>query len=186
MLSSPVRRGTPAAAFGAGLVLGGGLTAGTLLLAGSLLRAPLPPPTRAAVVVAVLATLLLAEFSGLAVRVPQNRRLVPESVFRLGRHLGPLQFGIELGTGARTYLPSALPYATAAAVLLLATPPAALAAGAGFGLGRALMTVSALRYAGDGAAWGDEWSRYARPLGALAAAALAAALTAVLGTAPAG
>jgi hypothetical protein len=170
-------------AFGVGLVIGGSATAMALLVVGSLLRAPLPEPVRWAAVTAALGALLLVEWGVVAVRVPQNRRLVPESVLRFGRHLGPLQFGIEMGTGARTYLPSALPYAAAAAVLLLASVPAALCAGAGFGLGRALMTTSALRYGGPAgagdAAWGDEWSRHARTLALLTSAALSAALAAV-------
>ncbi|HVQ91431.1 MAG TPA: hypothetical protein VMU51_10385 [Mycobacteriales bacterium] len=184
MLSSPVRRGTPTAAFGAGLVAGGCLTATALLVVGSLVRAPLPQPARWAVVAAALGALLLVEWGGWAVRVPQNRRLVPESVFRFGRHLGPLQFGLEMGTGARTYLPSALPYAAATAVALLASPAAALCAGAGFGLGRALMTAAAVRYPGPdgdehGRAWSDEWSRHAGRLAVLTSAAVVAALAAV-------
>src|SRR5215471_18634275 len=111
------------------------VTAAVLLVAGSLVRAPLPQAARCAIAVAALAAMLLQERGLLRLRLPENRRLVPESVFRLGRHLG-----------ARTYLPSALPYAAAAAVLLLASAPAALGAGAGFGLGRALMTTSSLRH----------------------------------------
>jgi hypothetical protein len=168
-------------AFGAGLVIGGCVTAAVLLVVGSLIRAPLPEPVRWSAVAVALGVLLLVEWGAAAVRVPQNRRLVPESVFRFGRHLGPLQFGIEMGTGARTYLPSALPYAGAVAVLLLASAPAAFCAGAGFGLGRTLMTISALRYAGpDGAGerWGDEWSRHARTLARLTSAAVTATLVA--------
>lgn len=162
-------------AFCAGLVCGGLLTATVLLVAGSLVRAPLPVPARGAVVAGVLVAVLLTESGVLRLRLPQNRRLVPESVLRLGRHLGPWQFGLEMGTGARTYLPSALPYAVAVAVALTAPVPAALLAGAGFGLGRALMTTASLRYGADGD-WSAAWQRHRRLLGLLLAAAVCAGL----------
>ncbi|HXM55504.1 MAG TPA: hypothetical protein VOB72_08940 [Candidatus Dormibacteraeota bacterium] len=178
MLSSPVRRGTPVLAFCLGLVAGGMVTAAALLVIGSLVRAPLPQPARWAIAVAALAAMLLQERGVVRLRLPENRRLVPESVFRLGRHLGPLAFGVEMGTGARTYLPSALPYAAAAAVLLLASVPAALSAGAGFGLGRALMTTANLRYSADNR-WDELWLRRPRQLASMMALAFAASLAAV-------
>jgi hypothetical protein len=179
VLSSPVRRGTPVLAFCLGLVTGGAITAAALLVVGSLVRAPLPAPARWAVVGAALCAVLLKESGALRLDLPENRRLVPESVFRLGRHLGPLAFGIEMGTGARTYLPSALPYAGAVAVLLLASAPAALCAGAGFGLGRALMTTANLGYSGDGS-WDEQWLRRSRQLASMLALAFAASLVAVI------
>jgi hypothetical protein len=168
------------AAFCAGLLGGGTATAAVLLVAGGLVRAPLPVPARAALTLAVLAAAVLVDRGVLGWPVPQNRRLVPASVLRFGPHLGPLQFGLEMGTGARTYLPTGLPYAAAAAVLLLAGVPAGLLAGAGFGAGRALMTVGALRYGPDGD-WYDRWTRHAGRLGwtldlAVALTVLAAAL----------
>ncbi|HXM54407.1 MAG TPA: hypothetical protein VOB72_03385 [Candidatus Dormibacteraeota bacterium] len=178
MLSSPVWRGTPALAFCAGLVTGGAISATVLLVAGSLVRAPLPGPARWAVVGAAACVVLLHESGRLGFSLPQNKRLVPESVFRLGRHLGPFAFGVEMGTGARTYLPSALPYAAAAAVLLLASVPAAVSAGAGFGLGRALMTTANLRYSADNR-WDELWLRRPRQLASMMALAFAASLSAV-------
>lgn len=175
-----------------------------LLVAGSLLRVPLPEPVRPAVVAAALGAVLLKEAGVLRITLPENRRLVPESVFRLGRHLGPLQFGIEMGTGARTYLPSGLPYAGAVAVLLLASAPGALCAGAGFGLGRALMTTANLRYAGrvepgraGGAGglppgarrgvepdWNDQWLRHAGKLVLITGASFAVALIVLIFAGP--
>jgi hypothetical protein len=179
VLSSPVRRGTPALAFCLGLVAGGTTTATVLLVAGSLIRAPLPLWARGAIVGVALCAALLRESELLRFTLPQSRRLVPETVFRLGRHLGPLAFGIEMGTGARTYLPSALPYAGGVAVLLLAPVPAALCAGAGFGLGRALMTTSNLRYSADNR-WDQQWLLRRRELAAAMALAFAASLGAVI------
>lgn len=175
MLSSPVWRGTPAAAFCAGLLLGGMVTAAVLLVAGSLLRAPLPEPARWAVLAAGWTAVLLRQAGGLSFPLPENRRLVPQSVFRFGRHLGPLQFGIEMGTGARTYLPSGLPYVAALAVLLLADPVGAVAAGLGFGVGRALMTTSSLRFGPDGG-WNDQWRSHRRVLALLTGGGFAVAV----------
>lgn len=186
MLSSPVWRGTPALAFCSGLVAGGAIMATALLVAGSLLRTPLPPAARWALAGAALCVVLLREAGFLRLALPENRRLVPESVFRLGRHLGPLAFGVEMGTGARTYLPSGLPYAGAVAVLLLASVPGALCAGIGFGLGRALMTTSTLRHGADNSAddsWDDRWRERRRELASMLALASAASLAAVIAAA---
>ncbi|MDQ7803095.1 hypothetical protein Q5425_05105 [Amycolatopsis sp. A133] len=178
MLSSPVWRGTPTLAFCAGLVCGGACAALVLIVAGSLLRAPLPDFARWAAVAAALGAVLLRETGVWSFRLPENRRLVPETVFRHGRHLGPLQFGFEMGTGARTYLPSGLPYAAAAAVALTAALPAALGAGAGFGLGRALMTTANLRYDPDNG-WDGEWRAHGRELRFLTGAAFVVPLAAI-------
>jgi hypothetical protein len=179
VLSSPVWRGTPTLAFYTGLLAGGLLTAAVLVVAGSLLRVPLPAPARWAVVGVMLIVVLLRQFDVLPIRLPESRRLVPETVLRLGRHLGPLQFGLEMGTGARTYLPSGLPYVAAVAVLLTASTPLALCAGAGFGLGRALMTLSSMRYGADDG-WVREWRDHARTLAVLTGAAFMVSLLAIM------
>jgi len=155
------------------------LSAAVAVLLGSLVRGPVPPPARYAISLAVLGILLLREVGVLRFPLPQQRRLVPESVFRLGRHLGPLQFGIEMGTGARTYLPSGLPYVGAVAVLMTASTPLALCAGAGFGLGRALMTLSSLRF-GVQDGWDREWRGHARTLAVVTGAAFMASLLAIM------
>ncbi|MFB9908565.1 hypothetical protein [Allokutzneria oryzae] len=153
-------------AFCAGLVVGGMLTATALVVVGSLIRAPLPDAARWTIVAVALTAVLLRDFGLVRFTLPENRRLVPESVFRLGRHLGPLQFGVEMGTAVRTYLPSGLPYVGGLVVLLTASFPAALCAGVGFGIGRALMTASNLRYGNDGE-WDHEWVKHARSLAIL-------------------
>jgi predicted lysophospholipase L1 biosynthesis ABC-type transport system permease subunit len=183
VLSSPVWRGTPTLAFCAGLVCGGAVTATVLVVVGSLLRAPLPAVACWTVVAAALGAVLLRDAGVWSFRLPENRRLVPDTVFRLGRHLGPLQFGLEMGTGARTYLPSGLPYVAALAVALTASLPVALCAGAGFGIGRALMTTANLRYDPDNG-WDGAWLAHRRKLRFLTGAAFVVPLAAVaaLGT----
>ncbi|GLZ42851.1 hypothetical protein [Actinokineospora sp. NBRC 105648] len=173
MLSSPVWRGSPALAFRAGLLIGGALSAVVLVVVGSLLRVPLPWTARWALVAAALVLVLLRDIGVLRFTLPENRRLVPESVFRLGRLLGPLQFGVEMGTGARTYLPSGLPYVAGVAVLLAAPLSGALWVGVGFGVGRALMTTANLRYPGD---WDAQWARYSGRLAAMLGAAFVVSL----------
>src|SRR5829696_8443987 len=146
MLSSPVWRGKPRYVFCLGLVLGGATATAALLVVGSLVRVPLPSSWRMALVAAVAAVVALREFGVVKLRLPENKRLIPEHVDRHGRFFGPLQFGFEMGTGMRTYLPSGLPHSLAVAVALLATLPTALAAGVGFGIGRASMTIANLEF----------------------------------------
>lgn len=177
MLNSPVWRGAPTLAFCLGLLCGGVVAAMVFLVAGSLLRAPLPGWARVGVIAVAYAVIVLREYGVIRLRLPENRRLVPESVFRLGRLLGPFQFGLEMGTGARTFLPSGLPYVGAIAVAFLAGPLAAVAIGVGFGLGRSMMTVSNLRYDDEGG-WNHEWLAY----GAVTAKALLASFTLTLAT----
>jgi hypothetical protein len=130
-----------------GLVAGGAAVAWGLVVVGSLVRVPVPADARPWLVAAVAVPVLAAEAGALRLSVPQNARQVPQYVTRVP-FWGALQFGAELGTGTRTYSPTGLPHVVAVAVLLLASWPEALAAGAGFAAGRALMTLGFLA-AGD-------------------------------------
>jgi hypothetical protein len=73
------------------------------------------------------------------ITLPEARRQIPAQVFGGSLVRGAHRFGLELGTGMRTYVPSAAPY-----VLLLflvvgrPTLAAALLAGVGFGVARAV------------------------------------------------
>lgn len=163
MLGSSVWRGSPVLAFCAGLLTGGVLISLAFLVVGSVLRAPAPWWVRVALVAAWLGVMVAREFGVLRFGLPENRRLVPETVFRLGRHLGPFQFGVEMGTGVRTYLPTGLPYVLVAAVALLASPIAAVVAGVGFGLGRCLMVLANLGYDAEGG-WDRQWLAYHRQI----------------------
>lgn len=168
------------AAFCAGLVAGGLLAATFFVVVGSLLRPLLPDWARLAVVAPFLVFIVLREYGWFrSVRMPENRRLVPVTVFRLGRLLGPFQFGLEMGTGARTYLPSGLPYVMALAVAFFASPLLTVVAGAGFGVGRSIMTIASVSYGGD-SAWDEEWDIHQRTLVTLMVAAFVAVLGAGL------
>lgn len=145
------------------------------LVLGSLLRLAAPPTVWVVLLVAWFVVVAVREFGVLSFALPQNARLVPATVFRHGRFFGPLQFGLEMGTGLRTYVTSGLPYVLLPLVALLASPVAALVAGMGFGLGRSLMTSSNLRFSDDNS-WDLEFSSYQRPIKAVVVGSFAAAV----------
>lgn len=120
----------------------------------------------------VIAVLVVSQETKLVhLRFPANHRQVPQEVFANGPHRAAVQFGFELGTGVRTYLPSSAPYLLAAALLLV--PPTlflAVLGGASFGLGRA--TMAAFRSASpDTDRWDERLTarlRYIQPGAAIA------------------
>lgn len=179
MLNSPVWRGLSQYAFCLGLMLGGVASAACLLVVGSLVRVAAPSIVLAVAVVAWFAVIAVREFGLLTFGLPQNARLVPESVFRHGRFFGPLQFGLEMGTGVRTYVTSGLPYVAAVLVALAASPAGAVVAGVGFGLGRSMMTTSNLRYSDDNT-WDLAWTDHERLIKTILVAAFGASLWIVL------
>ena len=85
-------------------------------------------------------------------RLPQNGRQVPSDIIVRTDGSGALQFGFEMGTGLRTFVPSHLPHVLVATVLLVAPWWAAPMLGTAFGFGRTLMVHSAVR-SGDATAW---------------------------------
>ncbi|TDC93828.1 hypothetical protein [Actinomadura sp. 7K507] len=138
---APVRQGEVLAVFTLGLLLGGTLSAAAVwLLSG--LATPLPPPVRTSAIVAVAALGAARELGLVRIPLPQNARQIPPEVLQTRLRRGSLQFGFELGTGVRTYVPAASPYVLALA-LLLSVPAlsVALLTGATFGAGRALSAV---------------------------------------------
>jgi hypothetical protein len=142
------------------------LVAGVL---GAVPQALLPAPVRWALFVLVALPVLAREAGVVRFRVPENARLVPEDVQHL-RQWGALQFGFEMGTGMRTYSPSALPHLALVAVVLVVPFGPALALGAGFAAGRLLMPLLSNAWSDDGG-WTAVWSRaepVVRPLLALA------------------
>ena len=74
--------------------------------------------------------------------LPQNPWQVPRGVYRHGIFRANILFGIQLGLGFLTYLPSALPYLVVVLLWFVVDELAlAVAAGFGFGLGRAVMPI---------------------------------------------
>jgi hypothetical protein len=130
---------------------------------GSLVRPVVPPAVRVGVIIAVAVFVLAGECGLHRVRLPHRRAQVPSTVIAAGGEVGALRFGFEMGSGVRTHMPSNLPYLLLMAVLLVSTWPAALAAGLGFGLGRAAMALGR-HYGGDGGWWDVQWQRHERPL----------------------
>lgn len=129
---------------------GGVVTALVVLTLGSLLRLALPWWAWAGLLATWFVVIAVREIGLVSFRLPQNARLVPETVFRHGRLFGPFEFGFEMGTGVRTYVTSGLPYVAVPVVALFAGPLGAVLTGVGWGLGRQLMTAANLRYSPDG------------------------------------
>ncbi|MEV8372842.1 hypothetical protein AB0P21_08885 [Kribbella sp. NPDC056861] len=135
----------------------GGLLIGALfsgVITGALggIASPLPYWLRVGLLAPALAVILVFELLGRPLSLPQNRRLVPQSVIPHADFRGPLQFGFEMGTGVRTFTPTALPHALVLVVLLIGGLGPGLLAGLGFGIGRALMPL-ARTYSGDPEGW---------------------------------
>lgn len=130
--------------FGMGLLLGATLSAIVIwLFSGFFVGIPLG--SRAFLVVVVASIAFLRDAGVVRLELPQNTRQVPRSVFDKGALRSTFQFGLELGTGVRTYISQSAPYVLAVSILLLSSSGVeALAAGLGFGTGRAVMPI--LRY----------------------------------------
>ena len=148
---------------------------------GALPQALVPAPVRAGLLGVAALAVLARELGLWRFAVPENARLVPEDVQHRAQW-GALQFGFEMGTGMRTYSPSALPHLVLAAVVLVVPLPVAPLVAAGFAAGRFAMPVLSNAWSDDGA-WTAVWAAaepVVRPLlactcvGALTVATLAA------------
>jgi hypothetical protein len=116
--------------------------------------------------------LISLEMFGLGGKLPQNRRLLPQEITTTKSRDGALQFGFEMGTGLRTYLPTALPLCLCALVVLMGSIPVGLLAGIGFAAGRALMPLA--RRTSDGPqAWDIQLIRHMRLVTSVSAIAFA-------------
>ena len=101
---------------------------------------PLGEALRVAVLTAGAVFIVLCKHGPLArfVSLPESRRQIPAEVFGGSLIRGAFRFGLELGTGVRTYVPSPAPYILLLAVVLARlTLGDALLVGVGFGVGRA-------------------------------------------------
>jgi hypothetical protein len=129
-----------------------GTTTGSLTTAGAAwalsgFSAPAPETLRLGALVAgaMLVAASKAGLLGQRVKLPEAKRLIPAEVFGRGPVAGAYRFGVELGSGVRTYVPAAAPYVLLLAVLFgRLTLGSAMLLGLGFGFGRALPLMSQL------------------------------------------
>ncbi|MFI6321046.1 hypothetical protein ACIBG8_26150 [Nonomuraea sp. NPDC050556] len=135
----------------------------------------LPWSLRIGLLALVAVAVVLREAGLIALPVPENARLVPESVLGRGRALGGVQFGFEMGTGMRTYSPSSLPHLVLLAMLLAVPFSGAMAAAVGFAAARWIMAAASITHSDDGS-WSDLWSSHARLLAVMTAVGTTAAL----------
>lgn len=132
-----------------------------LYVVGSLLRAVVPPWVLAAGIAGVGLLLLLREVGIVKFALPQYRRQVARSTAADG-FSGMLQFGFEMGTACRTFLPTGAPHLIAIAVLAFATFPQAVALAVAFGIGRSLVNFGRRVPAGAIGQWRDTSERSIR------------------------
>jgi hypothetical protein len=130
---------------------------------GSLVRPVVPPAVRVGLIVAVALFVLAGECGLHRVTLPHRRAQVPSTVIAAGGDAGALRFGFEMGCGVRTHMPSNLPYLPLMAVLLVGSWAAAVAAGLGFGLGRAAMALGR-HHSRDAPWWDRQWQHHERSI----------------------
>jgi hypothetical protein len=147
--------------FGVGLVLGASVVAFTAAILGGLVQALVPEQVRLGLLGGLALAVLLREAGLISLPVPENRRLVPEVVLQRGRMLGPIQFGFEMGTGMRTYSPSALPHLVLLAIVLAIPLPGAMLAAVGFAAARWIMAAASIGHS-DAGEWSASWQAHKR------------------------
>lgn len=101
---------------------------------------------RTLIALSIVAYLCVTRFLQ-ALPVPQSSRQVPSWLTEM-HPSGFLYFGIEMGTGMRTYSTTILPHVVAAALFMLPSIPAAAGAALGFASGRGL-AVPLYRFGAD-------------------------------------
>jgi len=159
-------------AFSLALVIGAMITAiAAWILSG--LTFSTPRWVTGGLILAAGAAAILRDFGIIRFPLPERHQLIPESVFEKGIVRAAWRFGVELGTGVRTRVPTAGPYFLVLCIVLYGQDvPQALMAGLGFGAGRAAMAL--LRYWSRG---GDTWDMVlARRLAWLSSASTAIAV----------
>ncbi|MGC4863420.1 hypothetical protein [Micromonospora sp. DT41] len=90
-------------------------------------------------------------------RLPQNGRQVPSDILVRADGAGALQFGFEMGSGMRTYVPTHLPYVLVGVAVLAAPWWLAPLLGVSFGFGRVIMVWSSVA-SGSASSWATAFS----------------------------
>lgn len=141
MLLPPVRRSRRgdlglALSFTTGAVLGAALVVPVVLLFAGLVT-PIPASIRVTALLAFAGTATVLTALRGHTGLPQNERQIGFGLISARRPQGSFRFGLLMGTGLFTYLPSPAPHViAAAAALLLLHPVYVLVLAAGFGAGR--------------------------------------------------
>jgi hypothetical protein len=113
-------------------------------------------------------------------KLPENRRLIPQDVLNGWLLPAHLQFGFEMGTGVRTYVPATAPYVLGVAVLLSNVSLVhAVLVGVLFGLGRLAIVLSRLLSGAEGD-WDRRLNKAARPMATLMTLGTSAAIVAAM------
>ncbi|MDP4504817.1 hypothetical protein [Nonomuraea turcica] len=165
--------------FSSGLIVGG-MVSGTVVGALGGLVSVVPAAGRVWALIALISVIMVFEFAGRPLQLPQNRRLVPQDVIPRRDFEGPFQFGFEMGTGVRTFTPTALPHALVLTVVLIGGVLPGVLAGLGFGLGRVLMPL-ARSVSGDPQQWDRVLLRRMAWIGRFCAAGFVLPLIVILG-----
>jgi len=127
----------------------------------AIVQAVVPQTARLVLLGLVTAVALACDVRVLPFRMPQNSRLVPSTILARSDGTGALQFGFEMGTGLRTFMPTHLPYVLVGVALLGAEWWLSPLLGACFGVGRALMVRLAVA-SGDATTWHSSFVRHRR------------------------
>lgn len=143
-------------------LVAGGLAAGVLWASLFSLLPPWDGPNSGLSTIIVVACLAVAaaarDMGFISYPLPERRRQVPQSILWAPRSSGSLQFGFELGTGMRTYLPGSAPVLALAMALVIDVPFLWVLAGyVGFGAGRGFVLIERRL-----ATSGDMWDRKVR------------------------
>lgn len=160
MLSVSGRRALSLASYTLGLFLGASITI-SVAVAVALPIQQVIPSTVVQPLLVLVATILFIAHDLRLISLPlwQNARLVPQTVFRFGPIVGAWQFGVEMGSGVRTYITSAFAYMPV--VLMLLVPLSwliPLGAAVGFALGRGSMALVSVA-SGDTSGWVGTFNR---------------------------
>lgn len=122
--------------FGLGVFAGGAFTLSLAWMVSGLVRW-MPGSISGGVLAGVCALVVLEVIGVLRIDLPQRRGMIPRSRFERSSQRGFFLFGLELGTGLRTYLPSPAPHLLLIFSLLTLSSPVAVGVTAtGWALGR--------------------------------------------------
>ncbi len=136
-----------AGAYLAGAVTGALITASALFVLSGLLT-PIPAAVRNVIALSSIGVLLVHAVGGVRLALPQRKYQIPRETFGVWPERAAFRFAFELGTGVRTYITSASPYALALLLALLlpadlgSAAAVVVAAAVGYGLGRSIVVAS--------------------------------------------